>query len=175
MPAPSNSKPPKIVCHRLDVFDSYDIALLSALIEDPRLTMVELSKIVHLSRSAISRRIEVLRDRGVLFAAGEVVSYPGLGFEISAVVELSLSTKNLKQVKEHLFRRPEVLSIAIVSGDGLLMIRVIAKDMPSLKRFVEGIQRFGDTTTFIEFEVERSKLSLVDRLARMNRHEDHAT
>ena len=59
---------------------------------------------------------------------------------------------------------PEVLAVSVIAGDGLLSIDVIAIDMDHLHRFINSLQRSGDTTTKIIFAEEKSKLTLVDRM-----------
>ena len=61
--------------------DKYDVAILSALAVNTRLTTVELSQMVHLSRTAVSRRITALKRMNVLNDAGDVLNYESMGVQ----------------------------------------------------------------------------------------------
>ena len=148
-----------------NVFDSYDIAILSALSVDPRMTTVELSRHVHLSRTAISRRIVSLRDRGAFAEGAEIVSYSSLGFDIAATIEINTPFNSSSQVVDNLLAMPEVLSVSTATGQRSLLLRVIAVDMPHLQRFIRSVERYGSNSTSLEISTRKSSMSLVDRLA----------
>ena len=54
--------------------DKYDVAILSALASNTRLTTVELAGRVHLSRTAVSRRIAALKQMNVLNDGADVLN-----------------------------------------------------------------------------------------------------
>ena len=147
--------------------DRYDVAILSALSANTRLTTVELASKVHLSRTAVSRRIAALKRMKVLNDAGDVLNYELMGFKVRATVEIATNGRSKALVKPKLLEHPEVLSVAVIAGDGLLSLDVIAFDMHHLHRFVNTIQEDGETTTKILFTEEKSRLSLVERLRRL--------
>ena len=153
--------------HRPEL-DKYDVAILSALAVNTRLTTVELSQKVHLSRTAVSRRIAALKRMNVLNDAGDVLNYESMGFKVRASVEISAPGQSASVVKRQLLQRPEVLSVAIMAGDGLLCLDVIAVDMEHLHSFIESVQENGDTTTKIIYAEEKSQLTLVERMRKLS-------
>ncbi len=157
-----------------NTFDSYDIAILSALSADPRMTTVELSRHVHLSRTAISRRIVSLRERGAFAEGAEVVAYTSLGFDIEATVEIGTPFNSSSQVGEGLLQMPEVLSVSSATGHRSLLLRVIAVDMPHLQRFIRSIERYGNISTSLLISTKKSTMRLVDRLSAIE-SQTHAT
>jgi DNA-binding Lrp family transcriptional regulator len=148
--------------------DKYDVAILSALATNTRLTTVELAKIVHLSRTAVSRRIAALKRMKVLNDSADVLNYELMGFQVRASVEIATNGRSTAAVKPRLLERPEVLSVSEMAGGGLLSLDVIAVDMHHLHSFVSSIQENGETTTKIVFAEEKSRLSLVERMQRLN-------
>ncbi len=153
--------------HRPEL-DKYDVAILSALAMNTRLTTVELSQKVHLSRTAVSRRIAALKRMNVLNDAGDVLNYESMGFKVRASVEISAPGQSVSTLKRKLLQCPEVLSVAVMAGDGLLCLDVIAVDMEHLHGFIESLQKSGDTTTKIIFAEEKSHLTLVERMRRLS-------
>jgi Lrp/AsnC family leucine-responsive transcriptional regulator len=147
--------------------DRYDVAILSALSDNTRLTAVQLAGKVHLSRTAVSRRIAALKRMRVLNDSGDVLNYELMGFKVRATVEIATNGRAASAIKPGLLEHPEVLSVAVVAGDGLLSLDVIAFDLRHLHRFLSSIRENGETTTKILFAEEKSRLSLVERLHRL--------
>jgi DNA-binding Lrp family transcriptional regulator len=148
--------------------DRYDVAILSALLLNTRLTTVELAQKVHLSRTAVSRRISALRRMNVLNDSADVLNYESMGFKVRASVEISAPGQATAIIKPKLLERPEVLSVAVMAGDGLLCLDVIAVDMSHLHSFINSVQENGDTTTKVIFAEEKSQLTLMERMRRLN-------
>ena len=149
--------------HRVEL-DRYDVAILSALATNTRLTTVELASIVHLSRTAVSRRISNLKRNHVLNDAAEIMNYESLGFGVRALVDVNANGASSESLRERLVNEPEVLSVAIIAGDGRLSLDVIAIDVDHLHTFIKGLQGIGETSTKIIFTAEKSRLTLVDRM-----------
>mgnify|MGYP001825814422 FL=1 len=148
--------------------DRYDVAILSALLLNTRLTTVVLAQKVHLSRTAVSRRITALRRMNVLNDSADVLNYESMGFKVRASVEISAPGQATSIIKPKLLERPEVLSVAVMAGDGLLCLDVIAVDMSHLHSFINSVQENGDTTTKVIFAEEKSQLTLMERMRRLN-------
>lgn len=150
--------------------DKYDVAILSALATNTRLTTVELAAMVHLSRTAVSRRIAALKSANVLNDAAQVLNYELLGFAIRAAVEVSAPSRAVESLRDQLLVRPEVLTVSVIAGDGMLSIDVIAINMEHLHTFVSSLQKSGDTSTKIVFAEEKSHLTLIERMRLLNEH-----
>jgi len=150
--------------------DKYDVAILSVLATNTRLTTVELASIVHLSRTAVSRRIAALKRERVLNDAAEVLNYRPLGFAVRAVVEIKSPSQAAAALHKKLLVQPEVLSVAVVAGDGLLSLDVIAVNMEHLHDFIHTLQRSGETSTKVIFAEDKSELTLVQRMKMLNEH-----
>lgn len=150
-------------------FDKYDIAILSALIQDPRSTTVEISSTVHLSRTAVARRLAILRDRSALVDIPDLVSYQSLGFEVDATIEIATPFNGAASVSQELLAMPEVLSVSTTTGRGQLVVRCIALNMSHFRLLVDKIQRFGEVSSNIVMSTTRSRLPLSERLAAISR------
>ena len=150
--------------NRHSSLDKYDVAILSALASNTRLTTVELAAMVHLSRTAVSRRIVALRKTQVLSDAADVLNYASLGFDVRARVEVNVASRAAETLRQQLLRQPEVLTVAVVAGNGQLCLDVIAIDMEHLHSFIQSLQRNGETTTKIVYAAHKSELSLLERM-----------
>lgn len=150
--------------------DKYDVAILSALATNTRLTTVELATMVHLSRTAVSRRIAALKRTRVLNNAAEVLNYEPLGFAVRAVVEIRSPSQTAESLRKRLLVQPEVLTVAVIAGDGLMSLDVIAVNMEHLHGFIHTLQESGETSTKIIFAEDKSELTLVQRMKMLNEH-----
>jgi Lrp/AsnC family leucine-responsive transcriptional regulator len=148
--------------------DKYDVAILSALATDTRQTAVELASKVHLSRTAVSRRITALKRSRVLNDAAEVLNYESLGFGVRAVVEIRSPSHAAQSLRKQLLVQPEVLTVAVIGGDGLLSLDVIAVDTTHLQSFIHKLQESGKTSTKVIFAEDKSELTLVQRVRMLN-------
>ena len=63
--------------------------------------------------------------------------------------------------------RPEVLSVAVIAGNGLLCLDVIAVDLDHLDSFINSVRENCDITTKVVFAEEKSQLTLVERMRRL--------
>ena len=144
--------------------DSYDVAILSALLANPRTSAAELAGTVHLSRTAVARRIATLLESGLIDKLQRSESYEEVGLGVRASIELATPMQTLKSVSGKLLERPEVLEITIMSGGTTLLLDVVAVDIPHLRHFICSIKTLGDTVTRIVFSKMRSPLSLRQRL-----------
>lgn len=149
---------------RNNVLDRYDVAILSALATNTRLTTVELAAKVHLSRTAVSRRIAALKQAKVLNADADVLNYEPLGFNVRAVVEVNAPSRMAETLRKQLLVQPEVLTVSVIAGDGLLCLDVIAIDTDHLHSFVRSLQSSGNTSTKIIFAEDKSQLTLIERM-----------
>jgi len=148
--------------------DNYDLAILTALAADSAITASELSKSVHLSRTAVVRRIRSLEERGYLNGSRADVDYAKLGFVVRASVFVRAPSKGSFELKDLLLERPEVLSLSVVIGDFLMHLDVIAVSTKHLHRFLTWLQESADSETHVVLQRHRSSIPLNERLRRVN-------
>lgn len=145
--------------------DSYDLAILSALAQDSSLTSKELSAKVHLSRTAVARRINSLRERGLVSVPTSEVNLEELGFGIHAYIHIVSPSKTSFDLLDRLLERPEVLSVSVIIGEGIMLVEAVARHKTHLHRFLTWLKDYGDSTTHLVLKKHRSKINLRDRLA----------
>jgi Lrp/AsnC family transcriptional regulator, leucine-responsive regulatory protein len=77
------------------MIDSFDRAILAILQKDARTTHREIGEAVHLSASAVNRRIAALEEAGVIAGQVAVVDPAKVGRPITIIVEVSLESERL--------------------------------------------------------------------------------
>lgn len=130
--------------------DERDARLLLALSENPRGTVLALADAVGLSRNTVQARLARLEESGVLGTFERRIDPAALGYPLTAFVTVRVVQRELGAVAAALDRVPEVLEVHGMSGEGDLLLHVVARDADDLYRIAgrllatEGVER---TTT----------------------------
>lgn len=117
--------------------DALDRAILGALLEDGRLSQVELAERIPLSATAIARRIRALEDKGVIQGYQARISRQALGLGMTVIVQISLKSQSedlLKAFEEAVARAPSVVSCHLMSGEDDYLVTVLARDLADFER-----------------------------------------
>ena len=130
--------------------DERDARLLLALAQNPRGTVLALADEVGLSRNTVQARLARLEEHGVLGTFERRIDPAALGYPLTAFVTVRVVQRELAAVADALDRVPEVLEVHGLSGEGDLLVHVVARDADDLYRIAgallatEGVER---TTT----------------------------
>jgi DNA-binding Lrp family transcriptional regulator len=118
--------------------DAIDEAILHELAVDARSSYADIGAVVSLSAPAVKRRVDRLRESGVIRGFTVRLEPSALGWETEAYVELfcSGSTSPLT-MRTAVERYPEVISASTVTGEVDLLLHLRARDMRHLERVVE--------------------------------------
>jgi DNA-binding Lrp family transcriptional regulator len=117
--------------------DALDRAILGALLEDGRLSQVELAERVPLSPTAIARRIRGLEDAGVIESYQARINREALGLGMTVIVQISLQSQSedvLNAFEKAVAKAPSVISCYLMSGDDDYLLTVLARDLADFER-----------------------------------------
>lgn len=121
-----------------DALDPIDQAILRHLAADARASYPSIGDAVALSAPAVKRRVDRLRERGVIRGFTVRLDPTALGWATEAYVELfcagSTSPATMRAALE---RYPEVLAASTVTGDVDVVVHVRTRDMAHLEQVVE--------------------------------------
>jgi DNA-binding Lrp family transcriptional regulator len=142
--------------------DETDRAILRALSQDAELTTAQLGRRVGLSQPATWRRVQALRNAGVI-AGEELILDPGaLGFGVTVFLGVKLSTKSrvsLEDFERAVTAIPEVQTVEHVLGLYDYRLRVIARDLADfervLRRRIMTLPGVGDVEANVLLSEER--------------------
>jgi DNA-binding Lrp family transcriptional regulator len=117
--------------------DARDRAILSALLEDGRLSQVELAERVPLSPTAIARRIKALEEAGVIEGYQARINRRAMGLEMTALVFISLQNQTeqrLEAFEAAVLASPSVIGCQMMSGEDDYVLTVLARDLADYER-----------------------------------------
>ncbi len=144
--------------------DSYDLAIIDALAENSDITANELSAQVHLSRTAVARRIVQLKDNGLLGKSKSQLDFKQLGFTVRAIIHISSPAKGSFNALDSLISLPEVLSISVVVGKGIFVADTIFRDTDHMHLFLSNLPGASDSETHVVLKMHNSEMAVRDRL-----------
>jgi Lrp/AsnC family transcriptional regulator, leucine-responsive regulatory protein len=125
---------------KLREIDALDRAIIRALLENGRLSQVQLAEQVPLSPTAIARRIRALEDDGVIAGYEARINGEALGFSMTVIVRISLKNQSeelLNAFEKAVAAVPSVVSCYLMSGDDDYMLTGIARDLAEYERVLK--------------------------------------
>jgi DNA-binding Lrp family transcriptional regulator len=118
--------------------DDRDRQILMLLRRDAWLTYAALAERVHLSASAVQRRVERLIGRGVLLGAqARIADDPDEALTVYLLAELADdSAQTIKRFAKAISSAPEVRDAHYVTGEADVVLKLYVDDMAHYDRFV---------------------------------------
>lgn len=121
--------------HRVDRLDAELIALFAA---EPHLGVLGASRRLGVARGTVQARLDKLVRHGVIRSFGPDIDPAALGYPVTAFCTLEIRQRQGHgPVVAHLSAIPEVLEIHSITGDGDLLVRVVARDNADLGRVID--------------------------------------
>ena len=131
--------------------DRIDRGILKALAGDARLPVSAIAERVGLSQSACTRRIQALEASGAIRGYGARLGHRTLGFHVTALVDITLSTQveeDLARFEREVAEIDGVVECALISGAHDYRLKIIAKDLDDYERLHrEHLGRLPGVTT----------------------------
>jgi Lrp/AsnC family transcriptional regulator, leucine-responsive regulatory protein len=118
--------------------DRYDVAILSELQKDARLSNAELASRIGLSAAPTWRRVRWLEQHGYITGYRAELDRRRIGLGVLAFVRLDAerNTGSATKVLEDAIRKlPEVIACHYISGTGTFELQVMATDLDAFSRF----------------------------------------
>lgn len=122
--------------------DAVDWRILGELQADGGLTNVELARRVGLTPPPCLRRVQALRDAGLLRGYRAILDYEKLGFSAVcfAFVQLASQAKtDLGGFREQVLHWPQVRECWALSGDIDYVMKCVTSDLASLQAFINDL------------------------------------
>ena len=121
--------------------DKVDLAILSELQNNGRLTNHELASKVELSPSPVSRRVRDLEDSNVIQKYVALVNPSSVGCSLSAFIRVKLerdASSDLNTFESAIQNFSEVMECYLMTGDYDYILRVALKDIEAFDKFLRG-------------------------------------
>ncbi|MDH6194817.1 DNA-binding Lrp family transcriptional regulator [Mycobacterium frederiksbergense] len=136
--------------------DDVDRRLIRELVKDGRVSMLELAKRAHVSRTHVYSRIERLEQAGIIEGFAARINMEKAGFATSALIALSIQQDAWRGLAEQLKALPFVDRFTLVGGDFDVLVMVRTPDNATLRSVVleriHGLAGVRGSRTWLVFE-----------------------
>lgn len=116
-----------------EVLDALDVRLLELLDSNPRIGVLELSRIAGVARATVTARLERMEQRGVITGYGPSVDVVAAGYPIQALATLEIAQGRLDEIVAVLTAMPGVLEAYATTGAGDVVCRLAAESNEDLQ------------------------------------------
>ncbi|TRO10760.1 Lrp/AsnC family transcriptional regulator [Ectopseudomonas mendocina] len=144
------------------VLDAYDQRILALLQEDAGLSTAEIAERIGLSQSPCWRRIQRLKEEGVIRKQVTLLDRKRIGLHTQVFAQVKLNAhgrSNLTEFSEAMREFPEVLECHVLMGAVDFMLRIVTRDIEAYERFffeklslVPGIQEVNSIVALSEIK-----------------------
>jgi DNA-binding Lrp family transcriptional regulator len=123
-----------------DGLDPLDARIITVFTEQPGIGVLGASRTLGVARGTVQARLDRLERRGVLTSFAPQVEPSAMGYPVTAFCTLEIrQSRGHDPVVAHLRRIPEVLEAHTITGQGDLMIRVVAQDNAHLQHVIDRV------------------------------------
>ncbi|MEV4055231.1 Lrp/AsnC family transcriptional regulator [Amycolatopsis sp. NPDC049688] len=130
-----------------ELLDATDHEILALLREDARRTLSDIADRVTLSTAAVKRRIDRLRETGVITGFTVQVDHAKLGWGIEAFTELRfVGNTKVAEILRTTTRMPEAQAVFTIAGDPDALVWLRVRDMAHLQKTIDEIRRQHQVT-----------------------------
>jgi DNA-binding Lrp family transcriptional regulator len=129
---------------RRPTVDALDAQLIELLAAEPKIGVLETSRRLGVARGTVQARLDRLVARGVISTFAPALDPAGLGYVVTAFVNLEIRQGARDPVTAHLRSIPEVLEVHTITGQGDLLCRLVARDNDDLQRVIDELVSDGD-------------------------------
>ncbi|MCX7175297.1 MAG: Lrp/AsnC family transcriptional regulator [Proteobacteria bacterium] len=119
--------------------DKFDLQLLDQIQRNAHASNGDLSELVHLSPSQVSRRVQRLEELGLVDGYVALLNPQAMGLGVTVFTSVSLERHGKTQSKafdESVRELDEVLECHAVTGEADYLLRVMVPDLASLSEFM---------------------------------------
>ena len=126
----------------METLDKFDVAILSELQTDARLTNAELAQRVGLSAAPCWRRVRALEESGFIKGYRAEIDRHRIGLGVLAFVRLDANRNTAeltREMEEAIGRIPEIISCHYISGAGTFELQVVSRDLETFSVFARKV------------------------------------
>ncbi len=98
------------------VLSETDVKILQVLLEDARFSSRQIAKKVGVSVGTVLSRIKKMEDDGLIKGYSVIMNHERLGYELTVVMEVTVSKGRLVEMENEIAKIPNVCSVYDVTG-----------------------------------------------------------
>jgi Lrp/AsnC family transcriptional regulator, leucine-responsive regulatory protein len=131
------------------LLDALNLAILSELQADARVSLAELGRRVDLSSPAVAERIKRLEAAGVIRGYHADVDPRRVGYTLGVAIRIRPAPRQLADVATLARETPEIIECHRVTGDDCYVMTAYVRDVEHLETLIDQFAAYGQTTSAI--------------------------
>ncbi|MCI4169553.1 Lrp/AsnC family transcriptional regulator [Bacillus spizizenii] len=146
--------------------DEIDRKLLELLQEDARITIIELSKKLNLSRPSLNERLRRLQENGVIQGFTARVSAEAIGKGTIVIIQIGNLKIECRRFEELIKEETDILECHRVTGTNSYFLKAAVATMKDLEALVDRLIPYGQLNTSVVLSspiLSRPLLPVTDR------------
>ncbi|SOD72813.1 DNA-binding Lrp family transcriptional regulator [Jatrophihabitans sp. GAS493] len=116
--------------------DALDVTLLQLLTDNPRIGILELSRLSGVARATVSARLDRIQQAGIVTGYGPDIDVAAAGYPVQAMVTLEIAQGRLADIRQFLTALPGVLEAYATTGSGDVLCRLAAESNEALQELL---------------------------------------
>ena len=136
--------------------DDLDLELIREYVTDSRQSLRQISKKVHAAPSTLQERTKRLERKGIIKGYSAIIDYEKLGYELLAIVLVTISKGKLLEVQRNIAKIPEVIAVYDVTGpsDAIVIGRFkTRKELSAFPKKLLSMRYVERTVTYVVLNV----------------------
>jgi DNA-binding Lrp family transcriptional regulator len=117
--------------------DEKNRKILEQLLQNSRLSCREIARNLKLSPTSVLLRIKDMERKGIIKSYTTILDHEILGYELTAIIEITVSKGKLLQVERQIAKIPNVLAVYDITGLTDAMVIAKFKTRKELSKFVK--------------------------------------
>ncbi|MCV2523281.1 Lrp/AsnC family transcriptional regulator [Bacillus velezensis] len=146
--------------------DEIDRKLLELLQEDARITIIELSKKLNLSRPSVNERLRRLQENGVIQGFTARISAEAIGKGTIVIIQIGNLKIECRRFEELIKGETDILECHRVTGTNSYFLKAAVATMKDLEALVDRLIPYGQLNTSVVLSspiLSRPLLPVTDR------------
>ena len=119
--------------------DELDLKILGELLRDGRQSFREIARNLGIATGTVLTRIKNLERQGVIKGYTVILDHEKLGYELTVVVEITVSKGKLLEVDREIAKKPNVCAVYDVTGLTDAIVVAKFKNREELSRFTKSL------------------------------------
>ncbi len=143
--------------------DDIDKFIVDKLIENSRVSLRSIARELRLSPATVHERIQKLLARGIIKGFTVIVDYKKLGYDVTALIMISVEGKYITEIETWLAQQPEIVAVYDITGEFDVAVIAKTRNMSELNKLVKRILKHPHvkrTVTSIAFNVVKEDFRL---------------
>jgi len=129
--------------------DSINVALLQAMLENPRISTSELARLVGMSAPAVRERVQRLEEAELIRGFRVDLNPAMLGYPVMIMIRIRPMPGKLPAIIELARSTPRVVECFRITGEDCFLLRAHIESIDALDSLLDPFLAFGQTTTSI--------------------------